>query len=101
MSTSFKDLKPKELYTHPQEVWDEKTCAEKAKARTTNGMGTPFPYPGRIPQFYGTTTPYNGGCIRDGEWYKAEHIPLPKLPDSYEFYNIPSWGTHIRKKTKT
>jgi hypothetical protein len=42
---------------------------------------------------------YNGGFTApDGKWYHGESKPLPAIPDTYEFYKIPTWGTYIRKK---
>ncbi len=95
----------KPLYTHPQEIWDEKKCAKIAKHRGTDGCGARHPYPGLVASSgsyhptYGQTKRYNGGCTRNGEHYQAEHIPLPQIPDTYEFYTIVSWGTYLRKKS--
>jgi hypothetical protein len=94
----------KKLFTHPQEVWDEKKCAQVAKHRGRDGCGALHPYPGRVagvsspyPE-YGQTQRYNGGREINGEYYQAEHKPLPKIPDTYEFFTISSWGTYLRKK---
>lgn len=94
----------KPLYVHKQEIWDEKKCAQVAKRKGRDGCGTLHPYPGLVassgsayPQ-YGQAVRYNGGCIREGELYQAEQIPLPQIPDTYEFYDIITWGTYLRKK---
>jgi len=98
-----------EIYVYPQETWDEKECAKRARYapkdhwgnRPPAGIiaGEGSPYCG-----YGRYVRWNGGCVRDGKWYKAEFMPLPIIPDSYEFYYKSSWGRCIRKKelaTKT
>jgi hypothetical protein len=91
------------VYTHPQETWDEKECLRRARSAPANHWGdrppkglinaVGSPYVG-----YGRTVSYNGGCIRDGEWYQSEAIPLPSIPDSYEFVTLRSWGLRIQKK---
>lgn len=89
------------LYQNKPEVWDEKTCARKAKRRAKDGLGTPYPFKGYI----GSTTSnqfgeirYNGGCIRDGEWWQGENKPLPTIHEDYEIVHVPTWGYRIRKK---
>ncbi len=91
-------------YIHPQETWDEKKCAQMAKRVFRDGLGTPGGPKGLIncdssayPR-YGQSARYNGGCVRDDEWYEGETVPLPIIPDTYEFVQHTSWGTAIRKK---
>lgn len=94
------------LFAHPQETWTEAECAKRAKYRGTDGRGTKHPYPGLIASSagahpeYGQAVRYNGGCIREGELYDGEVIPLPKIPDTYEFFKRPTWGTYIRRKAQ-
>lgn len=85
-------------YTHKQETWDEKKCAAMAK-RSRNGgpRGIIASSASSYPE-YGQTIRFNGGRVIDGEWYESEAVPLPNIPDSYEFVNLVSWGTVIRKK---
>lgn len=91
-------------YTHPQETWDEKKCERIAKHRGRDGYGSLHPYRGLVASNsspypgYGQTMKYNGGTTVNGEWYQAESVPLPKIPDTYEFYTISTWGTYIRRK---
>ena len=94
----------KPLYIHPQEVWDEKKCAQVSKRRGRDGSGTLHPYPGLVASSgssypeYGQRIRFNGGRIIDGELYQREEVPLPQIPDTYEFYYISTWGTYLRKK---
>ena len=93
-------------YTHPQETWDEKECAKRARNAPEDHWGN-RPPKGLIsnigsphPQ-YGQTRRYNGGKIIDGDWYEAESLPLPSIPESYEIVSLLSWGKIIRKKQLT
>ena len=93
-------------YVHAAEVWSADKCDKVAKSIHNADRGTDGPYRGCVASSgsgypgYGQEQKYNGGCVRDGEWYNGEIIPLPKIPASYEFYVIPTWGTYIRKKPK-
>ncbi len=92
----------KNLFTHPQETWDEAKCAKVAKSYHHDGLGTAESRPGRIagsasvyPE-YGQTQRWNGGFIApDGEHYRAEHKPLPKVPEGWGFEQVTSWGTYL------
>lgn len=90
-------------FTHPQETWDEKECAKRAKYAPADHWGNKPPKgiiasdSSSYPQ-YGQTKRYNGGCERNGEWFEAESVPLPIIPASYEFHHLLSWGRIIRKK---
>ena len=90
-------------FTHKQETWDEKQCAKRARYAPADARGNKPPK-GIIARVashrpeYGQTRRYNGGIVIGGEWYEAEHRPLPIIPDSYEFFTISSWGKAIRKK---
>jgi hypothetical protein len=93
------------IYQHPQETWDEKKCQAVAKHRGRDGYGSLHPYKGLVSPVgscyiqYGRTIKYNGGCLRNGEWYDGEEMPLPKIPKGWEFYTIPTWGIYLRKKS--
>lgn len=94
-----------DIYIHPQETWSAETCAKAAKSAPKDAGGNKFPaglincdsspYPR-----YGQTRIYNGGTTIDGKRYRGERIPLPKIPDDYEFVTLVSWGTRIQKKGK-
>lgn len=90
-------------FTHPREYWDEKECAKRAQQAHADHWGNKPPKgiiasnASSYPQ-YGQTIRFNGGCIRKGEWYEAESVPLPVIPRSYEFHKLSSWGLTIRKK---
>lgn len=94
-----------ELFVHPQETWTEAECAKRAKRVNRDGLGTPggprglinadsSPYPS-----YGQTRRYNGGCLRNGQYYKGETVPLPQIPPTYRFRHVSSWGTVIELNT--
>lgn len=85
------------LYQHPQEIWDEATCAKRARRGKGPEKGMIASSSSVYPQ-YGQHTRYNGGCIRNGEWYQGEAVPLPQIPDTFEFEQRLSWGTFIRRK---
>lgn len=90
-------------YVYPQETWDEARCRKEAASAPTDSFGnkppkglvnrSASPYPGP-----GQTVHYNSGCIRGGEWYQGETVPLPVIPDTYEFVPLVSWGLRIQKK---
>lgn len=92
-------------FTKPQETWTAKECAKRAKSAPANHFGD-CPPRGIIagssstyPQ-YGQTMRFNGGTVVNNEWFEAVSVPLPIIPNSYEFANLVSWGTIIRKKVK-
>lgn len=94
----------KELYTHPQETWDEKKCEKMYRYAPKDHWGN-RPPKGIIAQSgsayvqYGHTVRWNGGTIREGELYEAEHLPLPSIPKTYEFVPVIGWGTRIQPVT--
>lgn len=89
-------------YMNKQEVWDKNTCEKLAKHVAKDGLGTPYPFKGyigsstSIPPKFGSIR-YNGGCVRDGEWYIGEVFPLPVVADGFAIEKIPSWGYQIVK----
>ena len=95
----------KETYfKHPQETWDETECLKRSRKINKDGLGTvggpkglinchSAPYPR-----YGQIRRYNGGCIREGEWYNGEEVPFPIIPDTFHFVQHCSWGTAIERK---
>jgi hypothetical protein len=93
-------------YTHPQETWDKKECAKRAKYAPANVYGDKPPKgiiasnASSYPQ-YGQTIRFNGGTVIDEQWYKAVAVPLPSIPDTYEFVNLSSWGKRIQIITKS
>jgi hypothetical protein len=80
-------------YTHPQETWDRKHCEKMSKLNRGLIAGSASTHP-----MYGQTIRYNGGTIIDGKHYDAVCKPLPNIHDHFEFVQVPSWGTYIRKK---
>lgn len=94
---------PTDYFTYPQETWDAAKCAKVARSNPRNAFGDRNPWPGQIACHsstcaeYGQTIRYNGGCIRDGEWYAGEVRPLPIIPAGWEFLNRPTWGTYLVK----
>ena len=91
------------VYTHPQETWTEAKCARMSRYAPKDNWGNRPPKgiiadSGSAYLQYGQTIRYNGGTVRDGEWYEAEHLPLPAIPASYEFVPLVGWGTRIQLK---
>lgn len=92
------------IYIHPQETWDHATCKRKSKARGKDGYGSIHPYPGLISPSgspyvsYGRRVIWNGGTVINGELYDGEEMPLPIIPDEYEFITRMSWGIYIQPK---
>ena len=90
-------------YWKPEpEVWDEKKCAKVAKKRGRDGYGTRHPYPGLVQASgavggYGKTK-YNGGCVRDGDWWEGEDIPFPVIPKEYCYVYRSMWGTYLMRR---
>ena len=89
------------LFRHPRPVWDEATCKKLAQKVEKDGLGTPYKFKGYmgycLPRLI---TRYNGGCVRNGEWYKGEYHPYPRLPKNYELRNLTSWGLVLVEKEK-
>lgn len=90
----------KGYYEHPPEVWDEKKCKRLAKHVPVDAFGTKAPFSGYLGSWsvyyggYGYQR-YNGGCIRDGDWYEGEYRPLPTLAPGYKIVHVTSWGYRI------
>lgn len=90
------------LFQYPAEVWDAKTCAQKAKHLAKDGLGTPYPFRGYLgssacrPSTYGTEI-YNGGCVHGDEWYNGENRPLPVVAKGFKIVVVPTWGWRIVK----
>lgn len=98
-STTY--AKEEDYYYHEPEVWDKKTCAEKARYKGD------YPFTGYIGSttsgsrynFYGFAN-WNGGCSVDGKYYrKGEYFPLPHVADGYDIIKVPTWGYRIVKKS--
>jgi hypothetical protein len=91
------------FFTHPRETWTKAQCEKIAKHFTKDGLGTKNPWPGQIAAFgspyvrYGSKIRYNGGCVRNGEWYDGEEMPLPKIPKSFKFVTRSTWGIYLEK----
>lgn len=88
---------PRDIYQHQTPVWDAAKCAKAAKHTAKDGLVTPYPFKGYIGMHYGETR-YNGGCTRDGEWYRGEYVPLPKVDPAFEIIRVVTWGYRIRRK---
>jgi hypothetical protein len=50
---------------------------------------------------FGLVARYNGGCIRNGEWYPGEEWQLPKLAAGFEIVVVPTWGYRIVKQEQS
>lgn len=92
------------LFQIPAETWDEAKCVKMARRWAKDGLGTRYPFKGFIGPFvssvsmgaYGSER-YNGGCVRNGQWWQGEHRPLPILPPGFKIVHRPSWGYQIVK----
>lgn len=100
MEEQTMDMKEEGYYYHEPEIWDEKTCAAKARYKGD------YPFKGYI----GSTTSipgygfndWNGGCTREGKYYKkGEYFPLPTVAEGYEILKVPTWGYRIARKQTT
>jgi hypothetical protein len=89
------------IYKHKRETWSSEKCRKLANTTQKDGMGTPYPFKGYIPGSGGSLparfgrTIYNGGCVRNGEWYNGEEFPMPKLAKGFKIERVPSWGLRI------
>ena len=83
------------IYKIKPEVWDEKKCRRASRRTAKDGLGTPYHFKGYIGSLFGVIR-YNGGCIREGEWYNGEDRPLPIVAEGYEIVHVPTWGWQIR-----
>lgn len=84
-------------FHHPAEEWDAKRCAKEARHIQTDGLGTPYPFRGACPYVKDNPVTYNGGCIREEEWYRGETFELPKLAKGFEWRYVPTWCWQIVK----
>lgn len=90
------------LFHHPQETWNEEKCEKLAKYLAKDGLGTKYPFKGylgssmSIPPKFGMIR-YNGGCVRNNEWYDGEFFPLPILAKGFAIVQVISWGYRIIK----
>ena len=85
------------FYTPTSEQWDDAKCSREARHVARDGMGTPYPWPGYIGSHYGPIR-YNGGCVRDDEWFPGENRPLPEVAPGFEIVRVPTWGWRIIEK---
>ena len=94
-------------YNHKPDIWSASKCARLAKANPKNALGTSdgIGYVGHLFGHYAHgsgTIDYNGGCIRNGQWYDGEHFPLPIIASGYELVRIAGSPNHwILKTTKS
>ena len=84
------------FFVHDPEIWDAKKCEKAAKHTAKDGLGTKYPFKGYIGNHY-TKTRYNGGCIRNDEWYNGEIIPLPQIAEGFKIVYKSTWGYQIIK----
>lgn len=79
------------------EVWDTAKCERMAKHTAKDGMGTKYHFKGYIGNHYGKVR-YNGGCVRQDQWYEGEIIPLPQIAPGFRLIRRPTWGWQILKE---
>ena len=90
-------------YQNPVQVWDADKCKKMVRRVLKDGMGTPYPFKEATLQAeaYDATVRYNGGCIRNGEWYVGESFDLPILAPGYMWEKVPTWCWRIRESPTT
>lgn len=84
------------LYQNPAQKWDAAKCAKMANATAKDGLGTPYPFKGYVGSNFGEFR-YNGGCVRDGQWWQGETLPLPEVAKGYKIVHVQTWGYRIVK----
>ena len=87
-------------FQHPRETWTVKQCEKAAKHTAKDGMGTPYPFKGRVHfghYAHGMVVRYNGGTVIDGKWWQGEEWHLPLLPEGFQIVVVPTWGHRIIK----
>jgi len=84
-----------DYYAHPQVTLTVKDC-EKLQRRQKNAFGDKWPYKGHYLPLIGPIR-YNGGCIREEEWYPGEIGLEPIVPEGWEVRYISTWGYHVQK----
>ena len=87
--------KTSEIYQNKQETWSKEQCKKAANRTARDGMGTPYPFKGFIGDSQYGEKLYNGGCIRDDQWYAGEFFPLPIVAEGYKIIRVPTWGYRI------
>jgi hypothetical protein len=89
-------------YFHvPPERWDTELCNRVARTREKDGMGTPAPWPGLRMDLKSGPERYNGGVVRDGQWFPGIVHTLPTVPDAFAWVRIPTWGWRLVRKGET
>lgn len=83
-----------EYYVHEPENWDHERCVKESKRYHRDGCGTKMHRPGYIGQHYGKIR-YNGGCIREDDWWEGEIIPLPIVSPGFVIIHVRTWGYFI------
>ena len=92
-------------YRYPQETWDEAKCKKMAGFAPADHWGN-RPPKGLINDYSsaypapGLRHRYNGGCVRDGDWWEGEEAPLPIIHPDYEIVPLSSWGDRIQRKSE-
>jgi hypothetical protein len=84
------------LYQHKVENWDATKCDKAVNYEASDGLGTKYPFKGYLGTHFGPIR-YNGGCVRDGEWYQGENFPLPNIPKNFKIVYVMCWGWRIIK----
>ena len=83
-----------------REMWEVKKCEKLCKHVHEDGLGTKYPFKGYVGHLIGgmngcLKVRYNGGCIRNDEWYQGEEWQLPIIPPRFKIVMRPTWGWQI------
>jgi hypothetical protein len=85
-------------FKNPRETWTVDECEKMAKHIERDGMGTPYPFKGACPWVREGKIRYNGGTVRNEEFYEGESFELPKLAKGFQWVRVPTWCFQIVKE---
>ena len=85
-----------EYFENPQEIWDKAKCEKYARSNPPDAYGNRRHYRVEYDGPSGITT-YNGGCVREGTWYRGEIHHLPRVAAGFEFVYVDAWGYRLKK----
>ena len=86
-----------EIFQNEIQTWDAEYCKKQSKHVEKDGLGTPYGFKGACPYVKNGIVRYNGGCIRNNEWYRGEEFFLPILAPGYKWQYVTTWCWQIVK----
>jgi hypothetical protein len=94
MNTTASPSASDAMFLGPPEVWDAAKCRRMAVRVARDGMGTPYPFAGAVPELP-TTVRYNGGCVEGDSWYAGRQHTRPQLADGFRLEQVSGWCWRI------